>query len=306
MSSFEPIDASKFTVANLEAEQEELGKGVLLSNLEANAYHKGPGFGSTRLSRTALHSYQHMLAADPKQTEAMLLGSLVHTMVLEPETYADRYAVRPPGSARNTKAGKAVYEAWEQEKGNREEIKAETRDLAKGIADAVLSHPIAGRIIAKSTHKELSMYRALDHGILCHGRLDAYDAGTALIVDLKTTEDARPDAFSRTLVHYALQAALYTRLMFDITGLPHEFLIVAVEKKEPFGIRLYKVGANTIHYGRDLLETALNRIHLGLQNSDFVRYAYLTVPTELDIPSWVINKHTTDEETDYDNDNFDF
>ncbi len=51
-----------------------------------------------------------------KETEAMLLGTVVHCLILEPDTFADRYAVGPNVNA-STIEGKEAWAEFAKEKG---------------------------------------------------------------------------------------------------------------------------------------------------------------------------------------------
>lgn len=295
------VDGKALTVDHLKNEVEELRSGALIAELSDDAYHDGPGYGSGKLLAAATKSVAHM-RIPVERTDAMLFGSLVHTLVLEPEAYSEKYCVRPPGTAKNTKAGKAAYLAWEAaEKAHRLEIKADLRDEARAIANAVLSHPVAGRLLAAATHRELSAYVDID-GLLCHARLDAYDQRKGVIYDLKTCQDARPEAFSKTLANYALQAAMYSKIMYMLSDhtVAHDFVIIAVEKAAPYGVRLYQVGANTLQYGRDLLERGIHAIKEA-QSDIYNNLPYIAVPTVLEAPGWLLAREQNNN-GDYDND----
>lgn len=59
------------------------------------AYHGGPGISKSGLDiihRSPLH-YQHALTAERKSTPAQRIGTAVHDLILEPESFWDRYAI---------------------------------------------------------------------------------------------------------------------------------------------------------------------------------------------------------------------
>lgn len=74
----------------------------------------------------------------------------------------------------------------------------------------------------------------------CRARMDSLSADTRIILDYKTTENANPDAFSRSLFSYGydLQAAFYLR---GLEALGHEgaqFVFLAQETEPPFACSL--------------------------------------------------------------------
>lgn len=80
-----------------------------------------------------------------------------------------------------------------------------------------------------------------------------------LIIDGKSTTDASPEAFSRSVwnLDYGMQAALYPMVyqaVFKTSKRP-AFLWLAQEKDSPFGARYYSAGDDLIqHYERKILE----------------------------------------------------
>ena len=73
-----------------------------------------------------------------------------------------------------------------------------------------------------------------DHDVQCKARFDFVAARSNIVVDIKTTQDARPDRFARDLVtyQYGLQAAHYLAGA-RATGCANaeRFVIVALEER---------------------------------------------------------------------------
>lgn len=103
----------------------------LIHNLSNADYHAHPAVSSSQLKHM-LRTPAHYLAAihRPKlATDSMHLGSLVHTLLLEPHMVDDEYTVMPKFD-RRTKQGKADYEAWLEHNGNKTAVTAEQMDTA--------------------------------------------------------------------------------------------------------------------------------------------------------------------------------
>ena len=113
-------------------------------------------------------------------------------------------------------------------------IKRSEFDAMQTVADAVLTHPVAGPIFEKGT-PEQSIYATDEQtGVWMRGRLD-WTTDDAL-VDLKTANTAIPSEWSRQAAsyEYAVQREMY-RLIWGRThnGEEPRFLHVVVTKTEP-------------------------------------------------------------------------
>lgn len=72
-------------------------------------------------------------------------------------------------------------------------------------------------------------------------RKDWLSADRRVVIDYKTTEDASPEAFCRTIPNlgYHLQGALYSRGVYALTGVLPKFVFLAQETEAPYACALY-------------------------------------------------------------------
>ena len=120
------------------------------------------------------------------------------------------------------------------------------------MANAVRSHTIAVELLAKGK-AEQSVYAIHPAtGVEIRGRMDwiTEDESGPLIVDLKTTEDARDFAKSVANYRYHVQAALYSDLLELSLGKKAVFVFIVVEKSAPHGIRIVTLDTNSLAAGR--------------------------------------------------------
>ena len=78
-------------------------------------YHADPAISKSDLDqihRSPMH-WQYRKTHPPEQTPALLVGSAVHKMILEPSGFADEFAVAPE-TDRRTKAGREAYQAFQE------------------------------------------------------------------------------------------------------------------------------------------------------------------------------------------------
>ena len=103
----------------------------------------------------ALH-YQKSHYRDP--TPDMLLGTLTHTLVLEPDQFGKQYVLIPKLDKRNTE-NKAIVEGLKKKafEKNLVMINQEQLDHAQAMAKSVLAHPLV-LLMMKSGSPEVSYF----------------------------------------------------------------------------------------------------------------------------------------------------
>lgn len=136
-------------------------------------------------------AYYRYVKENPKeQTLAMLLGSVFHKLVLEPETFTAEYAVCPAVD-RRTKAGKEAYQAFVNSLNDDVEvITDDAYKTAQSMAAAVKSHPIANKLLQGGQAESAWFWE--ENGVKCKCRPDYLRADIKCVIDLKTTQNASP------------------------------------------------------------------------------------------------------------------
>jgi hypothetical protein len=163
---------------------------------------------------------------------------------------------------RRTKAGKAEWEAFTTAATGRTVLPKSDADLVMRMAHSVFSHPAAAMLLAlpgkaESTH----MWTDAATGLECKCRPDWLTDDGRLLVDLKTTENASPREFGRSIAtwRYHVQAAWYLDGVEQATGTrPEQFLFLCVEKKAPYAVAVYAADAEMIAAGAQTAARDLN------------------------------------------------
>jgi len=233
----------------------------IYSGIENEEYHKGPGLSSSDLkllARSPLH-YKTAKETPHKETDAMRLGTAVHCAVLEPERFNQEYVAAPDGIDRRTKAGKAQWA--ELETTGKIVLSSEDAQTVQGIADSLKRHSTAsklftGGVAEQSCYWNQTVYYAdTSAEILCKCRPDYIKdiAGGYVIVDLKTTLDAREKPFRGRAywdLGYHLSAAHYFTGLTAIRGTPPQaFIFLAVEKEPPYAVNVFQSGRDFLEEG---------------------------------------------------------
>ena len=215
------------------------------SSTEVRQFLKSPG-----------HYYYYREAGSSTSTPAQMQGSVTHCAVLEPLEFRARYALAPQVD-RRTKAGKEDYAAFLEQLGDKQPITVDQSDIAYSIKDAVSAMPQARKLLhGGDSGIEVSAFTVdTDTGIRIKARADIARSDGAL-VDLKTTTDASPHGFARSIMTfgYHIQAAYY----LDVFGPEYtRFAFIAVETKQPFAVGVYWLDEASIELGRQQYKKAL-------------------------------------------------
>lgn len=218
----------------------------VIPNLSNNEYHAHPAVSKSvldRVSRSPLHARAYLDGYREEPTAAMQFGTALHTAVLEPVVFANQYVVFD--GDRRTKAGKEAYELLVSSGASI--ISRSDYDAISAMAKAIRNHSVAGRLLTEGKAEHSVFWTDPITGLECKCRPDWWNG--SMLVDLKTTEDASPEGFARSIANYRyhVQAAFY----MQGTGATR-FLFVAVEKKPPYAVAVYELDADSLDVGHAL------------------------------------------------------
>jgi exodeoxyribonuclease VIII len=256
-----------------------------ISNAE---YHARPEISKSQLDliRRSPALFRHRLTHPQERTPAMRWGTLVHTAVLEPDQLPLTTVIAPTVD-RRTKDGKAAWEAFQLQAAGREVITAEESIELIDIASAIERHESAGRALAMVDKVETSIiWTDEDTGMACRCRPDAI-LSNGLIVDLKTTQDASPEGFAKSIANfrYHVQAAYYSDGYTAAFGeAPKGFMFIAVEKTAPYLVACYLLSDLAVIRGRAEYKEDLQTLKQCLATD--VWPGYSQKPLVIDLPKW--------------------
>lgn len=260
-----------------------MSKDKRLSNAE---YHARSEVNKSRLDEIA-KSPAHYKAKfidnliPTSRTPALVLGSAYHKLQTEADDFFEDYCITPQINKR-TKAGKEEWAAFEKENEGKELITEDQYSQIEKMVDAVNSHPSASKLMGLKGEAEKTIFwKDYQTGLKCKCRPDWLCKKDGLIIDLKTTEDASPEAFSRSInkFRYHVQAAFYTR------GCELEdFVFVVVEKTPPHAVVCYKASSDMIAAGNRVADSNLDLLAKCQKSNRWPSYADTIINT--DLPRW--------------------
>lgn len=246
-------------------------------NLPFSAYVEEAGMNQSSL-KILRHSRKkflyHITHRVDRDTPSKRLGRAIDTATLEPEKFNDLFFQLPELNLR-TNAGKAHRDELIAANPGKEALNAEEFNTAFKAAGAVLSHPDAARLLASATRQMSIWWKDQETGILCKARLDAYQAQTNTIIDLKSTQDASPRGFQRGSIwayRYDLQAAWYMTALEAHGIKPEHFVFIAVEKTMPFEVGVYRLTDEVIKLSKQENQALLRKYAECLRTDNWPGY----------------------------------
>ncbi len=256
----------------------ELPTTHMIEKMSNDEYHACPEFSSSQLKdmlRSGAHFYVNNISKENQKeaTTAMNFGTLVHTLFLEPDQFNSEFVVAPKFDKR-TKAGKEDALAWEQVNQGKLLVNAEDIDSANRMAENLRTLSIYEQMQKHPGMAEASFFFTDPiYGLQLRVRPDWHIAPcdawpNGLIIDLKTTDDARPVAFSRTCGNFAydLSASMYRegyQQVYETEDKP-PFIFLVAERNTPFNVKQYNasdlflaVGDNRYNKAKEMLAESL-------------------------------------------------
>lgn len=268
-------------------EPAHVGKWLTMTNEE---YHADKLALSHSGIKAGKRSPAHFLAtwtAEPEPpTPIMEIGSLTHLAVFERDQYK-RVIARPDFGDGRTKAAKEAKTAWENERKPGDiVVSAEAKRCIDGMAESVLAHPLVAKLIEHGVAEQSGYWVDPDTGMLCRCRPD-WLRPDGVMMDLKSTDDASPDAFARAIVKwsYAIQSAHYRAGSKAINGVePGPWIFVAVEREPPYACAVYVADEAMLAHGRAERSRIMRAIEQSIRTNRWP--AYSEQAQTISLPTW--------------------
>ena len=247
----------------------------------------------THLSSTGVRTFkknkkqfEYMLTHDLiKQTKAMADGTAVHAFFLERDKFDTDFVIKPADMRLNTKAGKE----WALEHQSKIIIDSELGNNLYEMEKSFMDSP-AKLIYDIKGQTELSYFWDDLGTIKGKCRPDWISDDGSIVVDVKTTTDASPKGFQKSIANwgYHLQLGWYLRGLRKL-GVPAEqFIFIAIEKTAPFCIGVYKADQEMINYAMKELDQLMPEIQTAMVSNEFPDYT--PEITSIGLPPWMTDK----------------
>ena len=215
-------------------------------------YRAHPAINASYLKQ--VFEYSYWKAQIPTTvTPAMNLGTLAHTLILEPNAFAAEYEIFD--GDRRTKAGKEAYAALEAS--NKTVVSQKDFDAALSMAQAVRLQEGCMELLENAHAVEQSML--FDWGDeKAKAQVDLYTNG-GVLVDLKTIGDISKAERQFFNMHYDLQLAWYEEACNQNGFVVHDVKVMFVESQPPYRVALYDVSQPVLNVGTAKANQALQK-----------------------------------------------
>jgi len=217
-------------------------------------------------------------------TPALEFGKMFHHLVLERDTFDQFYVTDEPLKLLNlrTKDGKQAKADFQAENEGKVIITEEDFRVAEEMYSVIYSNRVASALLSQG-RPEMTVRWKDGQGCKCKARAD-WLRDNGVIVDLKTTADASPREFAKSVANfrYDVQDAHYKK-GFGVEN----FVFLAIEKKPPYLVAIYELDDQAKQRGSMLRERDINRYLHCLEKDEWPGFSE-TIES-LSLPNWSLN-----------------
>lgn len=209
-------------------------------------------------------------------TKDLAFGTIFHSLILEPDTFDLRYAIKP-SLDRRSPAGKESWRIFEAESAGKQVITESDIAIARAMRKGLMRCRDAASLLSGARAKELSLvWRDPETELLCKARIDMVSLlyGRTYIVDLKSAADASKLAFRRQSENlgYYRSLAYYRWGLGELIPAQRRCAIIAVEKSSPYEAAVYELTENVLTHGLEEIRFELRRYAAALESGNWPGY----------------------------------
>lgn len=250
------------------------------------------------LKTAADYEWEYLKSKPKPPTEAMILGTAVHTKVLgvgaEAVQVPEEWVLKN-GAISSKK--EAVEWVSEQEAKGLVVLTPARFERVQGMTEAVLAHPLASSWLALDGHPEASVFATdPETGIRLRCRFDYLPDDPRASIDLKSTADASPRGFKSRAhdLKYHVSRAHYLHTA-ALAGVPRqEMVFIAVENVAPFKVAVYQFDREQVERGEIEARRARLRLARCLETNTWPGYS--TELEFLEAPAYAMYQDETESQ----------
>jgi exodeoxyribonuclease VIII len=226
--------------------------------MSESEYRSLPALNASRFKAFHRSPYHFFNQKEVETTEAMKVGTAIHTAMLQPNLYSSEIGYLPDVDGRTTE-GKAIKKAFEEMYAGKTILKAVSKDIVERACTAITYSPEWRQIKATQGMRYEQVLMCELHGTACKSRLDLLDVENGIIRDIKSCDDASITKFSYTVKDrlYWLQAGFYTLMAEKVYDKPFKFEFIAVETSDPSTALFHGVDDGELARWKNLVDILL-------------------------------------------------
>lgn len=222
-----------------------------------------------------------------KETPALRFGHLAHVAILEPARFRDSLVIMPDFGDMRSSTNRRVRDEWANiQPESALVMEQEEADTLAAMLNELTAHPMARQLLEQGIPEVSGFWTDESTGLKCRIRPDFLRSDN-LMIDYKTTEDARREQFSRSAskFNYPVQAAFYLRGAEAITGQKwNEFIFICQEKEAPYAVSVYRPDEAFMEVGFRRVQRALNALKSARESGIYPSYP--AAAQDLSLPAW--------------------
>lgn len=234
-------------------------------------YHAEPRWSSSKLktfraSPAEAHGrYVARTLPAPDTSTAMVVGSIVNALLLEPER-AVSYIYVCGAKTRTAKE----YRDSVRDRPHQLVVTADEWEEGDGVAGALLAGRTEAARVARRLLTGGDGFSEYAHkwddatGVPCKTMVDRLRmvGGWPAVVELKTTEDPDPARFKDHFIKmgYDAQAAFNSRGLTELLGAAPRYYVVAARSRAPYEVAFQQIPVETLARGAEIVEADLRKL----------------------------------------------
>lgn len=282
--------------------------GAIVLGMPNDTYHELPGVSKSGCDLIERSPYRYTKRHGLPTTDSMALGSLRHTLLLEPEAFPKEYHVIPSQMVKNAKHAK--YAAELDTAAGRHVVKEKEVIEANILVDAIRDDDVFAsywKDEASDKLCEVSVWWELGPHLL-KIRPDLLILPHALeqplvCFDLKTMVDSSEEEVQRDGERYRKwpkSAAFYSDGIKAAFGRPTDYILLAVESSYPYEVNLWVYGLGdvdmpTVQLGRQQYFANLNTIQACEQTQQWPRSVGPDGIKKMELSRWAVSELAYDD-----------
>lgn len=264
-------------------------RGVVES-MDRDEYREACGLNPSSIKQASPKHVKYAYENQGDATDAMRLGTAVHTLVWEPHKFEDEVVAFD-----GTRRGKA-WDEFSELNANKLILKTDAYDNACRIAAHVCENKIAMELAASGI-AETAVFTE-EHGLQCRGLIDWIATDNGVMVDLKVVNSIDPRMFGNAVQRYGwdVSMACYRRWFERESGKEiNAVKFVCVESKPPFDVAVVTVDESVLDSGWRKAESMIRRVRECIESS-----AWPGIADDQEIPLFVPSYAMDEELVEFD------
>lgn len=251
-------------------------------NIPFSEYRKLPGLSVSRLKSMKISPAHYLYEGENKDSPEKMLGRLVDCLITTPSLFETSYFVYEALPRKNSKEYTEIVSLAN----GREIIDKEELGIAESIKTSFMLNRLCSGLL-NGALSQLSLTWETREGLLCKGRPDLFNRDLNILIDVKTTKDARPQSFQRSAEDYCYfhQLEFYRRGLIASGETVSSCMIVALETRPPYkGVQVYELSEADLESAGAEIDEWLKKYKYCVDTGEFP--CYPEVVEKLYRPAW--------------------